>query len=251
MSKITTRLQQAEDVIEQGLVAYREAGNALRDIRDEGLYKHSFNTFEEYLKTRWNWERAHAYRLIDAAEVASNLSPTGDIPPNERQARELTKLPSADLQRAAYGVAETIAEQNKAGKVTAKDVKKAVETVHKVIAENPTIKPEDIASKAIEHGAIDDVEAHDIEPEYTELDAAHEQIEDLQNMVAAGFIGGTDEDRASSLSLLSGLRKEIKTLQATLSATESQRDSFMRECAELKKQCAMQLKTIKKLQGTK
>lgn len=86
------------------------------------------------------------------------------------------------------------------------------------------------------------------EPEYTELDAAHDQIEDLQNIVSAGFMATTDEDRATSLKLLADLRNEIKTLRATLSATESQRDSYMRENEELKKQCAMQQKKIKKLE---
>lgn len=37
-------------------------------------------------------ERAHAYRQIDAAQVAGVLSPNGDIPTNEAQARELAPL---------------------------------------------------------------------------------------------------------------------------------------------------------------
>jgi len=252
MSKITTRLlQQAEETIEQGLASYREAGKALQDIRDQGLYKSTYSTFEEYVKVRWHWERAHAYRLIDASQVAINLSPMGDIP-NERQARELTKLPNADLQRAAFGVAETIAEQNKAGKVTAKDVKKAVEIVHQVIAENPGITPKDIAAKAVEQGATAGMEqptscnsTENEPPEYTELDAAHDQITDLQDLLAAGV------SESDAKQHIADMRKEIKTLKATLSATESQRDSFMRECAELKKQCATQLKKIKKLEAVK
>lgn len=252
MSKITTRLQQAEEAIEQGLASYREAGKALQDIRDQELYKQAYSTFEEYVKVRWHWERAHAYRLIDASQVAINLSPMGDIT-NERQARELTKLPNADLQRAAFGVAETIAEQNKAGKVTAKDVKKAVEIVHQVIAENPGIAPKDIASKAVEQGATAGMEqptsynpTENEEPEYTELDAARDQITDLQDLIASGGVPESDAKQH-----IADMRNEIKTLKATLSATESQRDSFMRECAELKKQCAIQLKKIKKLEGAK
>lgn len=91
--------------------------------------------------------------------------------------------------------------------------------------------------------------AENPEPEYTELDQAYDQIEALQNIIAAGFMATTDEDRASGLKLLADLRKEIKTLRATLAATETQRDSYMREIGELKRQCAMQVKKIKKLEG--
>lgn len=84
------------------------------------------------------------------------------------------------------------------------------------------------------------------EPEYTELDAARDQITELQDMLAAGSLSQED-----AKTYVDGLRKEIKTLTATLAATESQRDSFMRECAELKKQCAMQVKKIKKLESAK
>lgn len=254
MSKITTRLQQAEEVIEQGLISYKEAGKALMDIRDEGLYKNDFSTFEEYCSKRWNFGKSRAYQLIDASKVAINLSTIVDVP-NEGQARELTKLPNAELQKAAYGVAETIAEQSKAGKVTAKDVKNAVEIVHKVIQDNPSIKPEDIAAKAVEHGATTGIEPHEEpaspEEEYSEIDALHDQISELQNIVAAGFIGTTDEDRASGLKLIADLRHEIKTLNATLDAVTISRDTFQRENAEMKKQLTRQRKEIEKLKGKK
>lgn len=250
MSKITTRLQQAEEVIEQGLISYREAGKALMDIRDYGLYKQSHATFEEYLKSRWNWERSYAHRLIEAAKVADNLLPIGNVPSNEAQARELTKLPTSDLQRAAYGVAETIAEQNKAGKVTAKDVKNAVEIVHKVIKDNPSIKPEDIAAKAVEHGATDGLKPHEEptpEEEYSESDALRDQVTELQDMLASGVLSLTEEQKGAATEYISDLRQEIKTLKATLEAVTISRDTFQRENAEMRKQLARQRKEIEKL----
>ena len=38
-------------------------------------------------------KRAHAYRLIESAGVMDNLSPIGDKPATESQARPLSKLP--------------------------------------------------------------------------------------------------------------------------------------------------------------
>ncbi|MCC8400948.1 hypothetical protein LJ655_03410 [Paraburkholderia sp. MMS20-SJTN17] len=38
------------------------------------------------------WERAQAYRLIDAATLAERLSPIGDIPSRESHVRRLLRL---------------------------------------------------------------------------------------------------------------------------------------------------------------
>jgi len=97
-------LAQCERVIERGMQSFIDVGNALLKIRDEELYKGAYPTFEDYCVKRWKWHRAHAYRMIDAAKVVHNLSPMGDIPETERQARELTSLPPAQ-QREAWNAA--------------------------------------------------------------------------------------------------------------------------------------------------
>ena len=63
-------------------------------------------------------ERAHAYRLIDSAKVVANLSPIGDIPRTESQARPLTSLPP----EAQPVVWQRAVETAPNGKVTAKHV---------------------------------------------------------------------------------------------------------------------------------
>jgi hypothetical protein len=80
------RLVELESVVERGLQTFIEVGNALREIRDGHLYQATHGTFESYCRERWHVSRAHAYRLMAAAGQAS-LSPTGDIPANEHQAR--------------------------------------------------------------------------------------------------------------------------------------------------------------------
>ena len=85
------------------------------EIRDSGLYK-QYGTFEKYCKERWGYARQVAYRLIDSAKVMQNLSPMGDIPPeNERQTRPLTSLPPEQQREAWDAVVKTAPE----GKVTA------------------------------------------------------------------------------------------------------------------------------------
>ncbi|MFA6271403.1 MAG: MT-A70 family methyltransferase [Candidatus Paceibacterota bacterium] len=97
-----TRLAECEAVIERGLKTFVDVGNALLEIRDSRLYRAEFGTFEDYCKERWGMKRAHAYRMIEAAQVVETLSPMGDIlPTSERQARPLTVL-EPEQQREAW-----------------------------------------------------------------------------------------------------------------------------------------------------
>jgi hypothetical protein len=86
------RLAELEATVKDGLDAFVRVGLALKEIRDAQLYRATHKTFEDYCRERWGMERAHAYRQIEAARVADVLSPIGDIPANEAQARELVPL---------------------------------------------------------------------------------------------------------------------------------------------------------------
>jgi hypothetical protein len=72
--------------------AFVEIGRALRTIRNERLHREAgHETFDDYCRKRWDIERTYAHRLMWCAELA-DLLPTGNMPQNERQARELARL---------------------------------------------------------------------------------------------------------------------------------------------------------------
>src|SRR5690606_33165582 len=77
-----------------GSLGDRSRPSCFGEIRDRRLYRVSHDTFETYCREKWNMERAQAYRLMDSAGVVKNLSPMGDKPTSERQARPLTRLPA-------------------------------------------------------------------------------------------------------------------------------------------------------------
>jgi N6-adenosine-specific RNA methylase IME4 len=115
----SARFSELEQVIELGLGAFIQVGNALLEIRESRFYRNTHGTFEDYCRERWRMERAHAYRLIDASEVAQNLSPIGDIQPSsESQARPLTGL-KPEQQREVWLKAVSTAP---AGRITAAHV---------------------------------------------------------------------------------------------------------------------------------
>lgn len=122
----TDRLAELEHVIERGLNTFVDVGNALMEIRDSRLYRNSHATFEEYCRERWNIQRAHAYRLIEAATTVNILSPIGDIlPQTESQARPLTQLEPEQQREVWQRAIETAPD----GKVTAEHVQKTIEEV--------------------------------------------------------------------------------------------------------------------------
>jgi histone H3/H4 len=116
------RLAALERDIEAGQRTFIKMGTALAEIRDNRLYKSQFKTFEEYCREKWNFSRAHAYRLIDAAEIAKKLSPVSDIL-SERVARELAKVPK-DQRKEIFNSALAKAE-SEARTLTTKDISDA------------------------------------------------------------------------------------------------------------------------------
>ena len=162
------RLAELEDVVTRNFKAFYEVGSALREIQESMLYRESHTTFADYAKDLWDMQRAHAYRMIDAANIVDRLIPIADqlknvshgrqidnpIPQNERQARALAKYPE-DKQIQIWREAVETAN----GRITAAHIKQTARRIHgEIIKEtitktktrtaNPTVKMSDRFRKA-------------------------------------------------------------------------------------------------------
>lgn len=96
------RLAQLETIIQDHRRQFYPSGRALKQIRDERLYRDLlFDNFDAYVRQRWDMNRSYAHRLIQAATVMENLSPIGDgiLPQNESQARVLARENKAEQRR--------------------------------------------------------------------------------------------------------------------------------------------------------
>lgn len=91
------RLTDLEGAIHTNRRSFYLIGKALKEIRDDRLYRILlFQTFETYTRARWEIGKSQAYRLIEACRVVDNLSPIGDaLPENEAQVRSLAPLKPA------------------------------------------------------------------------------------------------------------------------------------------------------------
>lgn len=154
------RLTERERVIERGLTTFVDVGNALLSIRDERLYRAEFASFEDYCQGRWSLSRPRAYELMSAAGVVSAMADTGlPAPDNERQARELARVPE---DRRAQVWQQTI--ERTAGKPTGAAIRETYEPT-------PDPLPPEIAQQQIEP-RVEDV----ISPDARERNA-HEREE--------------------------------------------------------------------------
>jgi hypothetical protein len=120
-------LELHEQKVERAREAMLEAGESLRAIRDQRLYRENFRTFEEYVRERWPFAVRQAHRMCKAAETVKELKaadPETPAPARESQARELNGLEPAQKAEAWR---EARAGAKAAGReATARDVRAVV-----------------------------------------------------------------------------------------------------------------------------
>jgi hypothetical protein len=86
--------RELRDLLQRVVGVPQQCGTALAEIRDSRLYRETHKNFTDYCREKWQMGESQAYRMIDAANVAQNISPIGEVPPaNESQVRPLASLP--------------------------------------------------------------------------------------------------------------------------------------------------------------
>lgn len=116
-------LEDCEQRIEDGKLAFLEVGNALIKVRDEKLYRTKFKTFQDYCKGKWGWTKQRAYQYIESTETVKALpAKSQPLVDSERAARALAEVP-ADQR------VEVLKEAVKDGPVTAASIAEAAEEI--------------------------------------------------------------------------------------------------------------------------
>src|SRR5229473_3997030 len=89
-------LRHCESSIHGALQTFSEAGDALKTIRNQRLYREQFNSFRAYCRARWGFEAARARQFIAAADVFRDVADVTEMKPiNESQLRPLAPLDTA------------------------------------------------------------------------------------------------------------------------------------------------------------
>lgn len=90
------QLKSCEKIICDGIDTFIEVGTNLAIVRDNGLYRGTYQSFESYIIGRFKFTKQRAYQLIAAAEYRNSLAtrnPKALLIKSERATRELMKVP--------------------------------------------------------------------------------------------------------------------------------------------------------------
>lgn len=100
-----TELAQLEKIVAEGFDSFWRVGEALREIRDRGLYRGTHTNFTDYCRERWEISRTEAYRQIGAADVIEDIAagPTViELPANASQTRPLVHVKTPEIRRQVW-----------------------------------------------------------------------------------------------------------------------------------------------------
>jgi hypothetical protein len=148
-------LARLEAVVQDGVMRFAQAGQALAEIRDRRLYLGEYRSFDLYCRERWGFTRDRADQLIGASCIYHSLAAAGCtvLPQNESQVRPLMygvqpeqrseiwaqavanaggQTPTRDQVKAVRDCADTIRPQLSA-RVTANDTPIPVGSVVQVV----------------------------------------------------------------------------------------------------------------------
>ena len=148
------------------------------------------------------------------------------------------------IQQAQAAQKAGLAEKVKSGEMTVEQASNVAKGKPAKAAKKD--KPAPKAAPAVVEPEIEEP------PEYTELDAAHDQISELQAELVVARMGDIpEEEKQQAAGLIAELHAEIKTLNATLAAVTLSRDTLMEERAQMLRQMKAQRAEIDRLKSTK
>lgn len=169
-----------------------EAGTALRAIRDEdgGLYKETYDTFEDYIRYRWDMDRTRAYQLIDAAPVMLIMLKIFDTAPVESHARVLAPVLRGHGEPAVREV--YVAVRTTGEKVTADAIREAADRLNYLPQQAPPEETE--AELKTEHTPSEARSLARLEQGLALLRGAHRVLRGrvIPNAVAADHARGSE-----------------------------------------------------------
>jgi len=106
---------QARKLVDKIKLKAGELAEAIRKLRDsEGWAVLGYKSWAECCEAEFGYTKQHANRLIKAEQIKLEVEPMGSTQPNERQARELARLPKdqqADCWQDVLDAAEQTGEK--------------------------------------------------------------------------------------------------------------------------------------------
>jgi hypothetical protein len=144
----TSRLQELEQIIQEGLAGFLKVGLAFAEVRFKGLHRSTHDAFESYCRDRWGLSLSRTNQIISSVKVVTNI--TGTFPEdtvllsqaNEHMLRPLTRL-EPSLQVATWELIRQIKKEPDASIIqeVVDSIKDAIESGWQERRSAPSVSP--------------------------------------------------------------------------------------------------------------
>ena len=156
------RYDACKQVIREGMATFLAVGEALAEIRDRGYYLTDYDTFEAFCQQEYDISRRRAYQLMDATDVVTRLSLSGEFPPAQLPRTESHAVALANVeperQREVWDEVVTVAQHEKT-KITAAEIAR----INERLTGKPAGKPAKKTSRKEDAQAQDQDAASDVD----------------------------------------------------------------------------------------
>lgn len=173
---------------------------------------------------------------------------TGANQHNKEQRRNVAPLQTVADRAAQSGA--SVRTQKMADSVAKKAPDLAVRVAHGEISlpkAAQQIAPKPAKPKPAPATVIDPAIVEKLGEAQEAVSVLSEENDRLNDRLAVQSMDASDEERKAAAETIAELRAKVKTLESELSAVKASRDGYMRENAQLKRQCAMQRKQLDKV----
>ena len=242
------------------LHAYRKAGRdsiqvdvRMGTCRDARLYAAGANGAHGLRRTNDDKRRAVQMVLDDAQcaeswtdrEIAKHCAVSHPFVAAIRNPEVATRQQVRREESAAKKMQKVESDSTNAHKAAVQHPEKTVAPT-----EDPANKPDHLASPPQKQ------DWQESPSDYSELDAAKDQINELQievtrlnDSLAIECYDVSEEAKTEASRIIADLRDEVRSLEAQLAAVTISRDTYMQENAQMKAQMKMQRREIEKLKS--
>lgn len=204
-----------------------------------------------------------AWRKSGQREQLGNVA---ELPPSADQLAERAKVSTRTVVNAKAAVSAGLGDSIKKGEATANSAanlaRQAPDLAEEVSAGKTTFKAAQGVAKERRSLAAELAKVQEPEPdhEYTELDQLRDTVKELRYEVEelryeveelraerdSARLGATEEDRAEALAMVADLKRQIAIELDQRRVVESQRDVYMHQANEMKKQIGWLERKLKK-----
>jgi len=160
---VTSRLEELEAIIKDGLEKFVLVGKALREVKDDKLYTQEFETFEEYCRAKFSIGESRAYQLIRSSSITATLT-SETLPSRASHVNKLSIIKDVNFRNDAWD--DVVDTSEKMGIEIKADLVASFAQKYYVLENDPSIGSDILSGKITPQHGYDLIKTLNRLPDY-------------------------------------------------------------------------------------